>query len=66
MDGLALRLSSSGHKHHVVLLTPEACQRIYLKINKKWVKDLRLGGHPVRSLLGPTPHPPCQAADKQQ
>lgn len=72
-------LSSSEHKHYIVVLIPEAhilhantlkCLLLdfnkKIKNKKKWVKDFQLGGHPAPSLLGLTPHSPCQAADKQQ
>lgn len=59
-------LSSSEHKHYIVVLIPEAhilhantLKCLLVDFNKKKKikkKDFHLGGHPAPSLLGLTPH----------
>lgn len=64
-DFLVLTLSSALFNRDVYCLS-SGWSALYLTPLWNWVKDLRLGGHPAPSLLGPTPHSPCQAAGKQQ
>ncbi len=69
---LVLTLRSIHSVHTYIQCRDEICcllsgrSGLYLTPLWKWVKDFRLGGHPVPSLIGLTLDSPCQAAGKQQ